>query len=181
MSVKNVAILVIDLNIDHVKRDIPFEADRLRAKIPAISNFLEKAKNHGMHLVYVTDAHRPNDWEFTVLKPHAIDGTKGAEIIKEVAPNSDDYVVKKRRFSGFFGTDLDLYLREIVVDTVALIGGPTHVSVRYTAVDAYQLRYKPYVITDCTDSPTKELYEDALEDMFFVKKLDSKNFLKKFR
>jgi nicotinamidase-related amidase len=178
MKWKNVAVLIIDLNHDFIMHNIPFDATRIKSKIPTIKDFLNKARNLGMHLVYVTDAHRPNDWEFTVLKPHAIDGTEGAEIIEDIKPDHNDYVVKKRRFSGFYGTDLDLYLRELGVNTVVLVGGPTHVSIRYTAVDSYQLRYRTYVLTDCTDSQTQELYESALEDMFFVKKISSKGFLK---
>ena len=96
-------------------------------------------------------------------------------------PHEDDYVVKKRRVSGFFCTDLDLYLRERKINTLLLVGGPTHVSIRYTAVDAYSLRYSVFVLKDCTDSSTKEFFESALEDMFFTTRITSINYFRKFR
>jgi len=182
MKTKKMAVLVLDMNNDHVLNDNPFNSERLRTKIPKISAFLKKARSLEMPIVYVTDAHRSNDWVFSVksMKPHAIDGTYGAEIINQLKPESDEYIVKKRRFSGFYGTDLDLYLGELGISRVVLVGGPTHVSVRYTAVDAYQLRYKVSVIKDCTDSPTEELYKSALNDMFFTERIESESFFAKY-
>jgi len=52
------------------------------------------------------------------IGPHAINGTLGAEIIDELKPQPGDYVVKKRRFSGFYGTDVDLCLRELEVNNL---------------------------------------------------------------
>jgi len=181
MRTEKIAVLVLDMNKDLIIHNNPWDSERLRMKIPAIKAFLRKARTLKIPIIYVTDAHRSNDWEFSVksIKPHAIDGTDGAEIINELKPESDDYIVKKRRFSGFYGTDLDLYLRELGIAKVALVGGPTHTSIRYTAVDAYQLRYKVFVIKDCTDSPTEELYQSALIDMFFTERIKSEKFFTK--
>lgn len=50
-------------------------------------------------------------------------------------------VIPKRRYSGFFHTDLDLLLRELGVDTVIMTGLHTHMCARYTSADAYCLGY----------------------------------------
>jgi nicotinamidase-related amidase len=47
----------------------------------------------------------------------------------------------KRRYSGFFGTDLDITLREREVDTLRLVGDCTNICVLYTAADARNLGY----------------------------------------
>jgi len=60
-----------------------------------------------------------------------------------------------------------------------LIGGPTHVSTRYTAIDAYYRRDKVFIIKDCSDSPARQLFESALEDMFFATRLSSESFFAK--
>jgi len=165
------ALLAIDLNNDHVYHDKPFNAERLRSKIPNLVSAVQYARAHDIPIVHVTCAHPPNDAIFTpeLCEPHAIRGSEGAEIIEELKPRSGDYVVHKRRFSGFYGTDLDLYLRELGVESVILVGGQTHTSIRYTAVDAYQLRYRPMILRDCVDSCTQEFNDRTLDELFFCK------------
>src|SRR5919201_3786318 len=70
------------------------------------------ARASGEPVVYLTDDHLPDDAEFKMFPPHAIHGSKGAQIIASLAPTSRDIVIPKRRYSGFFGTDLDITLRE---------------------------------------------------------------------
>ncbi len=165
------ALLVIDLNKDHIYRNKPFNADRLRTKMPNIVKAIEYARHHEMPVVHVTCTHTDKDAIFSTgwCRPHAIEGTQGADIVDEVKPKSEDYVVHKRRLSGFYGTDLDLYLRELGIESVMLVGGQTHMSIRYTAVDAYQLRYRPVILRDCVDSCSQEFNDRTLNELFFCR------------
>ncbi len=78
-----------------------------------------------------------------MFPPHCIAGTEGSEIIDEleVAPGGDK-IIKKRRYSAFFGTDLDLYLREKGVDEIHLVGVNTNICVLYTAADGRNINYR---------------------------------------
>jgi maleamate amidohydrolase len=67
-----------------------------------------------------------------------IEGTKGAKIIPELVPRAEDRHVLKKRYSAFFGTNLDKLVASLGVDTVVLAGVNTHACVRMTAIDAYQ-------------------------------------------
>lgn len=165
------ALLAVDLNKDHVYHNRPFNADRMRSKIPNIVKAIEYARVSNIPIVHLSCMHAADDVIFSagVCEPHAIRGSEGAEIIEELKPRSGDYVVHKRRFSGFYGTDLDLYLRELGVESVILVGGQTHTSIRYTAVDAYQLRYRPMILRDCVDSCTQEFNDRTLDELFFCK------------
>jgi nicotinamidase-related amidase len=82
-------------------------------------------------------------------------GTPGAEVVTELAPRDEDYVVPKRRYSGCFGTDLDMLLRELGVDTVVLTGLHTNICVRHTAADAFQEGYSVVVPTDAVEAFTE--------------------------
>ncbi|MCU9814958.1 cysteine hydrolase [Paraclostridium sp. AKS73] len=62
--------------------------------------------------------------------------------MKELYPQGEEYIVPKRRHSGFAHTDLDLYLREENIDTVVVTGVWTNVCVRSTASDALYNAYK---------------------------------------
>ena len=49
-------------------------------------------------------------------------GSWGAQIVDSLKPGSDDIQIPKRRYSGFFQTDLDLYLREYNIEHVIITG-----------------------------------------------------------
>lgn len=133
--------------------------------IPVIQSELDRARAAGEPIVYLTDAHMPDDAEFQMFPPHAIVGTTGAEIVPELAPSPADVVIPKRRYSGFFGTDLDITLRERDVDTIRLVGDCTNICVLYTAADARNLGYAVEVVEDGVTSFDEEAHRGALKEL----------------
>ena len=80
----------------------------------------------------------------------------------------DDYLIKKRRYSAFFGTDFEILLRGLKVDTLLLVGGLTDVCVHYTFVDGHQSDYFCRVIEDCVGGSSLEAHEAALRAMEYL-------------
>jgi len=151
--------------------------------VPKIKEFIDRCRKEEILIIYICDSHRPNDPEFTDFPKgvkHAIKDTAGAEIIDEVKPHEKDYVVTKRRFSGFFNTELELLLSELRVNSVIVIGRPTNVCVLYTAADAFSHGFKVYAITDCLYSGTQTYHINGLENMFFAEQLKSEEFYRRF-
>ncbi len=72
----------------------------------------------------------------------------GAEFYR-VSPLRNEFVVTKHRFSGFFGTDLDLVLRSRGIETLLLCGVATNVCVETTVRDAFNLDYNVILVEDC--------------------------------
>jgi len=113
------ALVVIDMIEDFAHEDGALYCGPSMGRIiPVVQRELQRARAAGEPVIYLSDNHVPDDAEFKMFPPHAIVGTKGAEIIPELAPEEADDVIPKRRFSGFFGTDLDITLRERAVDTL---------------------------------------------------------------
>ena len=151
------AILVVDMLNDFVTGAL--KCDRGLAIVPKAAELLRAARAKNVPVIFCNDAHLKDiDHELKLWGDHAIAGTKGAEVIPELELCATDYVVPKRRYSGFFHTDLDLLLKELGVDTVILTGLHAHMCVRHTAADAYQLGYDVVVAKDATDSFTEEDY-----------------------
>ena len=127
----------------------------------------ELARSRGARepVIYLADDHLPDDAEFKIFPPHAIHGTKGATIIPELAPAPGDVVIPKRRYSGFFGTDLDVALREKGVDTIRLVGDCTNICVLYTAADARNRGYAVEVVREGVTSFDLEAHRDALREL----------------
>ena len=137
--------------------------DRARAIVPATAKLLEAARSKGVPVIYCNDAHLPGiDHELQIWGDHAIAGTPGAEVIPELAPQKQDFVVPKRRYSGFFQTDLDILLKELGVKTVVMTGLHAHMCVRHTSADAYCLGYDVVVAKEAVNSFTEEDYQGGL-------------------
>jgi nicotinamidase-related amidase len=160
------ALVVVDMIEDFVRESGALYCGPSMARIvPVIQRELERARASGEPVVYLKDDHRGDDAEFAQFPPHAISGTKGAEIVPEVAPRGGEIVVPKRRYSGFFGTDLDITLRERGVDTLRLVGDCTNICVLFTAADARNLGYAVEVVRDGVTSFDLEAHADALREL----------------
>ena len=155
------AILVVDMLNDFVTGALG--CDRGRAIVPATAQLLNEARKAGVPVIFCNDAHiKGIDRELKLWGDHAIAGTKGAEVIPELKLSDKDYVVPKRRYSGFFQTDLDILLKELGVKTVIITGLHAHMCCRHTAADAYCLGYDVVAAKEATDSFTEEDYLNGL-------------------
>jgi isochorismate hydrolase len=65
-------------------------------------------------------------------------------------------VIVKKRYSAFFGTDLDRVLAKLMPDAIILAGINTHGCIRMTAIDAYQRDWPVVLARDCVGSYDEE-------------------------
>ena len=113
--------------------------------VPAIGRLLTLARESGMRVVFSQDTHDPGDPEFEIWPEHALRGTRGWELIEELAPRDGELVVQKVRYDAFYGTELDHMLRLWNVKTIVLCGTVANICVHYTAASA-ALRWYDVVI-----------------------------------
>jgi nicotinamidase-related amidase len=99
---------------------------------------------------------------------HCLEGDPGTELVEEFRPRQGDYLIAKRRYSCFFGTDLEILLRGLKVHTLLLVGGLTDVCVHYTFADAHQWNYHVRVLEDCVLGSTVERHNAALSAMEYL-------------
>jgi nicotinamidase-related amidase len=157
-----VAVVVIDMINDFVTG--VFKSKRAVKIIPNIKKLLDFARKQDFPIIYATDAHLPNvDTEFEVWGPHAVKGSWGAEVIDELKPEKNDFRILKRKYSSFQGTDLDMLLRELKVDTLILTGVVTDICIQHTAADAFFKGYKTIVPQDCVEAVDESTQKAAIE------------------
>ncbi len=131
---------------------------------------LQMAREHDAVVVHAMEGHHPAarqvDYEWNKLPAHCFLGEFDAEPVAgiNIQPKKE-YVVRKRRFSGFFGTDLNLLLREAGVERIIIVGVKTHVCVRATAQDGFAYGYHVILPLEAVNSNYKHLHEASLEDI----------------
>ncbi|NLJ80185.1 MAG: cysteine hydrolase [Firmicutes bacterium] len=159
------ALVVIDMLKDFIYEDGALPTGKEGLKITSfIAQKTIKYRKDGYPIIYVCDRHKKDDKEFDMFPPHCVAGTAGGEIITELDVRPEDKIIYKRRYSAFFGTDLDLYLREKGVDELSLVGVNTNICVLYTAADARNINYKVNLYEGGVASFDQEAHKFALKE-----------------
>jgi len=160
------ALLIIDMLEDFVsEKGALYIGTSAKDVVQKTAGVLNYARREGISVIYICDSHHKDDSEFAMFPPHCIQGSRGAGVVEVLKPLPEERVIRKRRFSAFFGTDLDLYLREQGIEELILTGVCTNICVLYTAADACMLNYQVIVLTDCVASFDEEAHRFALREM----------------
>jgi nicotinamidase-related amidase len=163
-----VATIVVDMQVDFFANA---RLAAIRPKLAKNTNALAAmARAHGSAVIWIkqvfeTDLH---DAFLEVKKSGrriVIDGTSGAELLPELVVYPSDSVIIKKRYSGFFGTDLDGILNRRACKTIIVAGVNTHACVRTTVIDAYQRDYQVWLASDCIDSYDEEHHAISMRYM----------------
>ncbi len=158
------ALIVVDMQKDFCYRNGALYVEGAEKIFDATRNVV-KAAREKMPVIFTQDWHREDDVEFKIWPKHCVMNTWGAEIVDELEPKEEDYYIKKRRYSAFFGTDLDLLLRELQTRKVYVCGVATNICVLHTVGDAVLRGYEVSVIKDCTAALSSYDYEYGLKHM----------------
>ena len=155
------AVIVVDMLRDNFKGPADHPVIKgFRSIIPKISFLLQEARRLNGLIVFACDSYFANDFLFTgKMPPHAVRGPPGAEVIDELEVRPEDIMVPKRRFSAFFKTDLDITLRTLGVDTIAVAGLTTEVCVLATAIDGLCHDFYSVILSDCSICRSRETHE----------------------
>ena len=176
------ALLIVDMVNDFVTGKLG--TPRAKRIIPNIRTLADGARKAGVPVVYVNDAHLPKDFELKIWGPHSMAGTKGAEIIPELASAKGDYVLGKQTYSAFYETPLDSVLRAHEVSDLAIVGLHPAICCRHTSADAFFRGIHPILPEDGVESLTQEAHEQGLKyikEIYQGEILDAEKILKRWR
>ena len=160
------ALIVVDMLNDFFERS-PVLAMQ-RSQLVAGTNLLARTfRSNGLPVFWVRQEFAP-DLHDAFLEMRAskvsitIAGTAGCELLPELEHFPADPVIVKKRYSAFFGTDLDARLSKIRPDVLVIAGVNTHACVRMTAIDAYQRDYEVILAAECVASSDCEHHDVTL-------------------
>ena len=134
---------------------------------------LAAARASGIPVVFVQERHARTYVDFGreldgSEDVHCVEGDHDTELVDALRPQPDEYFVPKRRYSAFFGTDLEIILRGLSAETLVLCGGLTDVCVHYTFVDAHQHDYHVRVAEDVVGGSSQAAHDASLRAMEYL-------------
>lgn len=165
IDVDRTALLVVDMLNDFFEEGGAMVLPGGKSLYEPITTLLEAARTKEIPVFWLNQWLREDDSLFKKRVPHCIVNSWGAEIVDSLPQHPEDIIIHKRRYSGFFQTSLDLYLRERNIQHVIVTGVVTNICVRSTVNDAFFLGYDVIVPRDCVEATSPEHQETHLYDI----------------
>ncbi len=177
----NPVLIVVDIQEADFMEE--FSADDSAGGIPSMPGYTERvaktrelvdiAHDVGIPIVFVKEVHRTDHVDFGreldgSEDVHCIETSPATDYAKAMDPRPSDFFIAKRRYSCFFGTELEIFLKGLKANTLILTGGLTDVCVHYTFVDGHQHDYFCRVVEDCVAGSSQRAHEAALEAMEYL-------------
>ena len=137
------------------------------------TKLIQGARDANVPVVFIQEAHRRDLIDFGreldgAEGVHLLEGDHGTEIRSEIGMTEDDYFIKKRRYSCFFGTDFELLMKGLHANTLIFIGGLTDVCVHYSFVDGHQNDYFCRVVEDSVTGSSLDSHKASLNAMEYL-------------
>ncbi|KAI4329232.1 hypothetical protein L6164_021519 [Bauhinia variegata] len=169
------ALLVIDMQRDFIEDGGPMLVNGGKAIVPNVIKAVEVARQRGILIVWVVREHDPFGRDVELFRRHLYaagkdgptsKGSVGAELVDGLIIREGDYKLVKTRFSAFFATHLDSFLKGLGINSLVITGVQTPNCIRQTVYDAVALDYLPVtVIVDATAAASPEIHAANLFDM----------------
>jgi nicotinamidase-related amidase len=164
---KKPVLIVIDMLEDFLKG---WDASRRLSLVESVNELVSIARDVSCPVVWVRQEFEPDLRDaFPEMRAMGIritiKGTSGCQIVSGLAVSPLDTILVKKRYSAFFGTNLEETLERLQSDVVILAGINTHACIRTTAIDAYQRDWRVVLASDCVDSYDREHHDISLRYM----------------
>lgn len=161
------ALVVIDMLNDFTSADGCAFCPGNEAILSRVGDLVELCRQKNVRIIYIQHCYRAGkpDRNLNSMRPCCVENTGGEQIDARLVVLPEDYIIRKRRYSAFFGTDFDLVLRENNVKRIILCGVKTNCCVRATATDAHNLDYDVTVVSDCVSTEDETVNRVHLEDI----------------
>ena len=166
------AVVIMDYQNDIVGG---YTEDLRNELLTRASKVLTTARREGIPVIYVVVRFREGYPEISSRDAtrrgirqtgRLVEGTPGAEILPEVAPQPGEVVVTKRRTGPFSTTDLNAILNAKGIETLVLMGVSTSGCVLSAVRWAADIDYRLIVIADCCADRDDEVQQVLTEKVF---------------
>lgn len=169
------AVLLIDMQNDFCDPDAPTTLyPSICRTFEPIKRLTRAAREHGVPVMYTQGLVAANGssaglWRLKMkhhgLRGVQIEGTRGAEIIDELAPQPGDRVIRKWRPSAFFRTDLEVFLSVGQIDTLLMCGTSMSGCVRATVTDGFMRDIRCMVVREGVADRSEAILKSNLFDV----------------
>ena len=167
MSVFNsqVALLIIDMIDEYVSEDGIMYVSGAEGIVSAIGQIADEARREGSPVIYICDSHEAYDAGTTAWRRQPVGTVPAEEIIPELTPLPDDFIIRKHPYSSFFGKDLDILLKELGITKLVFTGTAVDIWIHFAAREAHMKGYRIAIPEKCVVALSEGEEENTIKQM----------------
>jgi ureidoacrylate peracid hydrolase len=180
LTAENTALLVVDMqngfcHDDGSVNQIGLPAARLQTAIEPCRQLIAAARGANIPIIYTRYVYRPDYTDGGVMVHELIPdlknghclaaGTWDIEVLDELAPGDDDFIIDKNRPSAFFSAEMEPMLKRLGISDLVVCGVTTNCCVETTVRDASQRDYRTFVVEDAVAEYEDDRNDVALKSM----------------
>jgi len=157
-------LLVLDMISDFDFPDGKAVVRAARRIAPRIAALKARAAKARIPTIYVND--NLGRWRSDIralVSRSSHEDALGRDVVQQIAPGEEDFVLLKPRHSGFYATPLAALLETAGAKRLILTGLSTHQCVLFTANDAYLREFELLIPRDCVGAPNARESRLALQ------------------
>ena len=198
MEIEKTAVLVVDMQNDFVRVGAPMSLQSCRDAIPYAKKIIDACREVKMPVIYLKFITGPKEtlvWTWSPQeyppvkccwkhhKRYYEDIDKEAEvsdIIEEIYPEPEDYIVEKYGYNGFYNTNLEAILLANHIEYIVVFGALTPICVDDTIAAAFERQFKVLAVSDAMGTFDPEFHKTSLRmiNMKYGRVLNTEEFLK---
>ncbi len=174
---KTSCLIIIDMQNEFLSNDGTVFFHYAREIVPNVKKLLTTCRQKRIPVIYTAHVHEDPSvdggmtaqwWPEIKRGESLLKGTKGVEIYPKLKPRKKEKVILKHRYSAFYNTDLELYLRGLGVSDVIITGVLTNVCCESTARDAFFRDFRVFFVADATASSEPEFHLASLKNLAYA-------------
>lgn len=168
LELSSSALLVMDMQNFFLDASSHAYIPAAQALVPNVRSLIELYRAHDRAIIFTRHAVAEGEdagimarwWRDTVRE-----GTPHSEVIDALSPKGDEHVLRKTRYSAFYGTELERILRDGDVSSIVLTGVMTDLCCESTARDAFLRDFEVYLVIDGMATLNEELHMSSLRTL----------------
>jgi nicotinamidase-related amidase len=165
------ALLVIDMQLFFLDPASPSFTCGGLAILPKLVKVIHAFRQAGRPVIFTRHVHHPDKLDAGIMgwwwQGMCLEGSPESEVHPDIAPQSNEKVIFKHRYSAFYNTDLETILRCQQVEELVITGIMTNMCCESTARDAYFRDYRVFFPADGSGSITEEMHQASLLNLAF--------------
>lgn len=169
MTIDKAGLIVVDMQ----NVSLPSEFYTVHDMPEVVQNsrkVIEACREARIPVVYTRQTHRPDGCNASYMEPkdeHGrprayVEGSWDWQIVDEIAPQSQDVVINKSRWSAFFCTDLEVILRGYGIEKLIFCGVTTDACLQASVCDAFYRDYPVAVVKNACGAYNLACHEAAI-------------------
>lgn len=169
--IRETALLVIDMQDFFLNPESHAYISAAHAIIDPLERLVLAFRKVESQVIFTVHSHHPENDDAEIMgywwNDLCLDGSRGCEIIGRLAPLPGEKTIRKNRYSAFFNTDLEVYLKNNGIKSLVVTGVMTNLCCESTARDAFFRNFRVFMPADCLAAKTEEMHIASLLNLAY--------------